>query len=275
MSLDRIAEAVIRDAGARPSFLGYHGYPASICTSVNDRVVHGIPSAAEILAPGDLVSVDCGAVLDGWHGDAAITFGVGTLNPADEALCQATKESLEAGIAAMTPGKRLTDVSHAIETGTHAAEARYGRAFGIVEGYGGHGIGRQMHMDPFLPNEGPPAAARCWPWVGAGNRTDADAGKPENPGPRRSMDGYYRRRLACGTLGAHRGGDRGRTADLDSRLTVAGVPVVNRTGASLVSPPGGASAYCRQPGGSRSRLDEGALRRARRGLMAICAEADR
>ncbi|BBU24150.1 type I methionyl aminopeptidase [Mycobacterium xenopi] len=156
LSLDRIAEAVIRDAGARPSFLGYHGYPASICTSVNDRVVHGIPSAAEILAPGDLVSVDCGAVLDGWHGDAAITFGVGTLNPADEALCQATKESLEAGIAAMTPGKRLTDVSHAIETGTHAAEARYGRAFGIVEGYGGHGIGRQMHMDPFLPNEGPP-----------------------------------------------------------------------------------------------------------------------
>ncbi|EUA07010.1 methionine aminopeptidase, type I [Mycobacterium xenopi 4042] len=123
LSLDRIAEAVIRDAGARPSFLGYHGYPASICTSVNDRVVHGIPSAAEILAPGDLVSVDCGAVLDGWHGDAAITFGVGTLNPADEALCQATKESLEAGIAAMTPGKRLTDVSHAIETGTHAAEA--------------------------------------------------------------------------------------------------------------------------------------------------------
>ncbi len=156
LSLDSIAEAVIREAGARPSFLGYHGYPASICASVNDRVVHGIPSAAEILAPGDLVSVDCGAILDGWHGDAAITFGVGTLDPADEALCQATKESLEAGIAAMTPGNRLTDVSHAIETGTHAAEARYGRTFGIVEGYGGHGIGRQMHMDPFLPNEGPP-----------------------------------------------------------------------------------------------------------------------
>jgi methionyl aminopeptidase len=156
LSLDSIAEAVIREAGARPSFLGYHGYPASICTSVNDRVVHGIPSATEILAPGDLVSIDCGAVLDGWHGDAAITFGVGTLDPADEALCQATKESLEAGIVAMTPGNRLSDVSHAIETGTHAAEARYGRAFGIVEGYGGHGIGRNMHMDPFLPNQGPP-----------------------------------------------------------------------------------------------------------------------
>jgi methionyl aminopeptidase len=156
LSLDSIAEAVIRDAGATPSFLGYHGYPASICASVNDRVVHGIPSAAETLSPGDLVSIDCGAVLDSWHGDAAVTFGVGTLDPADEALSAATRESLDAGIAAMTPGNRLTDVSHAIETGTHGAEARYGRTFGIVEGYGGHGIGRQMHMDPFLPNEGAP-----------------------------------------------------------------------------------------------------------------------
>ena len=118
LSLDEIAESVIREAGATPSFLGYHGYPASICASVNDRVVHGIPSAAEILAPGDLVSIDCGAVLEGWHGDAAITFGVGALDPADEALCAATRESLEAGIAAMIAGNRLTDVAHAIEVGT-------------------------------------------------------------------------------------------------------------------------------------------------------------
>ncbi|MCV7199780.1 type I methionyl aminopeptidase [Mycobacterium angelicum] len=156
LSLDEIAESVIREAGAVPSFLGYHGYPASICASVNDRVVHGIPSAAEILAHGDLVSIDCGAVLDGWHGDAAITFGIGALIPADESLSAATKESLEAGIAAMVVGNRLTDVAHAIEKGTRAAEIRYDRAFGIVEGYGGHGIGRQMHMDPFLPNEGTP-----------------------------------------------------------------------------------------------------------------------
>ncbi len=154
--LDQIAESVIRDAKATPSFLGYHGYPASICSSVNDRVVHGIPSAGGVLAAGDLVSVDCGAILDGWHGDSAITFGVGQLIAADEMLSQATKESMEGGIAAMVPGNRLTDVSHAIETATKAAEARYGRAFGIVEGYGGHGIGRQMHMDPFLPNEGAP-----------------------------------------------------------------------------------------------------------------------
>jgi methionyl aminopeptidase len=154
--LDLIAESVIRDAGATPSFLGYHGYPASICSSVNDRVVHGIPSTGDVLAVGDLVSIDCGAILDGWHGDSAITFGVGQLIAADDMLSQATKESMEGGIAAMVAGNRLSDVSHAIETATKAAEARYGRAFGIVEGYGGHGIGRQMHMDPFLPNEGSP-----------------------------------------------------------------------------------------------------------------------
>ena len=169
LSLDEIAESVIREAGAIPSFLGYHGYPASICASVNDRVVHGIPSAAETLSPGDLVSIDCGAVLDGWHGDAAVSFGIGTLDPADEALSDATRESLEAGIAAMVVGNRLTDVAHAIERGTRAAEARHGRAFGIVQGYGGHGIGRHMHMDPFLPNEGARARPAAGPRFGTGH----------------------------------------------------------------------------------------------------------
>ena len=154
--LDDIAETVIREAGATPSFLGYHGFPASICSSVNDRVVHGIPAAGEVLAHGDLVSIDCGAILDGWHGDAAVTFGVGALIAADEVLSEATRRSMEAGIAAMLPGNRLTDVSHAIEEGTRAAEREHDRRYGIVEGYGGHAIGRQMHMDPFLPNEGEP-----------------------------------------------------------------------------------------------------------------------
>ncbi|MCB1265615.1 MAG: type I methionyl aminopeptidase [Mycobacterium sp.] len=154
--LDDIAEAVIREAGATPSFLGYHGFPASICSSVNDRVVHGIPAAGEVLVHGDLVSIDCGAILDGWHGDAAVTFGVGALIPADQALSDATRMAMEAGIAAMVPGNRLTDVSHAIETGARAAEREHDRRYGIVEGYGGHAIGRQMHMDPFLPNEGEP-----------------------------------------------------------------------------------------------------------------------
>ncbi|MET0901259.1 MAG: type I methionyl aminopeptidase [Mycobacterium sp.] len=157
LELDRVAEATIRDGGGIPSFLGYHGFPGSICSSVNDRVVHGIPSADDILVSGDLVSIDCGAIVEGWHGDSAVTFGVGPLIPADENLSHATRESMEAGIAAMVPGNRLGDVSHAIECGTHAAELKYDRKFGIVAGYGGHGIGRQMHMDPFLPNEGPPA----------------------------------------------------------------------------------------------------------------------
>ncbi|MDV3127520.1 type I methionyl aminopeptidase [Mycobacterium sp. 21AC1] len=156
LDLDRIAESVIRDGGGTPSFLGYHGFPATICASVNDRVVHGIPTAAEALAAGDLVSIDCGAIVDGWHGDSAVTFGVGALIDADEALSAATRSAMEAGIAAMVPGNRLTDVSHAIEVETHAAEARHNRKYGIVAGYGGHGIGRQMHMDPFLPNEGSP-----------------------------------------------------------------------------------------------------------------------
>jgi methionyl aminopeptidase len=154
--LDALAEQTIRDGGATPSFLGYHDYPASICASVNEQIVHGIPSKTQVLAEGDLVSIDCGAILDGWHGDSAVTFGIGALIPVDDALPQATREAMEAGIAAMVPGNRLTDVSHAIEVETHAAEARYDRKFGIVAGYGGHGIGRQMHMDPFLPNEGAP-----------------------------------------------------------------------------------------------------------------------
>ena len=156
LELDQVAESVIRDGGGTPSFLGYHGFPASICASVNERVVHGIPTADEVLAAGDLVSIDCGAIVEGWHGDSAVTFGVGALIEADEMLSAATKAAMEAGIAAMLPGNRLTDVSHAIEVETHAAEARDNRKYGIVAGYGGHGIGTEMHMDPFLPNEGAP-----------------------------------------------------------------------------------------------------------------------
>ena len=154
LELDEVAESVIRGAGAVPSFKGYHGFTGSICSSVNDVVVHGIPSSTVVLAEGDLVSIDCGAILDGWHGDSAWTFGVGELSQADQDLSDATRLSMEAGIAAMVDGARLTDISHAIEVGTRHAEKTFGRSFGIVDGYGGHGIGREMHLDPFLPNEG-------------------------------------------------------------------------------------------------------------------------
>jgi methionyl aminopeptidase len=152
--LDALAEQVIRDGGGVPSFLGYHGYPASICTSVNEQIVHGIPSNAQVLADGDLVSVDCGAIVEGWHGDAAVTLMAGIAAPADLALSAACEAALQAGIAAVRAGARLTDVSHAVQTAAEEAGRRDGVGYGIVREYGGHGIGTAMHMDPFLPNHG-------------------------------------------------------------------------------------------------------------------------
>ncbi|MFC4942733.1 type I methionyl aminopeptidase [Pseudonocardia sp. GCM10023141] len=152
--LDALAEQTIREAGAVPSFLGYHGYPASICSSVNEQIVHGIPSLAQVLAEGDLVSVDCGAILEGWHGDAAVTIPIGAVSAADLALSAACEEALHAGIGAVQPGGRLTDISHAVQLACEAAGRRDGVEYGIVAEYGGHGIGTSMHMDPFLPNFG-------------------------------------------------------------------------------------------------------------------------
>lgn len=154
--LDELAEQAIRAAGAVPSFKGYHGFPASICSSVNQQVVHGIPSREQVLADGDLLSIDCGAILDGWHGDAAVTVCVGTVTDAEIRLSEACRAALEAGIAAAHPGARLTDISHAVESAALAAAAANGTSYGIVADYGGHGIGTSMHMDPFLPNVGRP-----------------------------------------------------------------------------------------------------------------------
>lgn len=156
LDLDRVAEEVIRSHGAEPTFLGYQGFPASICTSVNEVVVHGIPRADRVLREGDLVSVDCGATLDGWVGDSAWSFGVGELDADVDKLNRATEWVLAEGLKAMVPGNRLTDVSHALEQATYVAEERFGVRLGILDGYGGHGIGRTMHEDPYLPNEGKP-----------------------------------------------------------------------------------------------------------------------
>lgn len=155
LELNQVAEDVIRTEGAIPTFLGYSGFPASICASVNDVIVHGIPSADIVLKEGDLVSIDCGATLDGWVGDSAWSFGVGALEARVDKLNAATEWVLAQGMTAMEPGNRLTDVSHALEVATRAAEKKFGiEHLGIVDGYGGHGIGRQMHEDPYLPNEG-------------------------------------------------------------------------------------------------------------------------
>ena len=154
--LDRIAEETIRAAGAVPSFKGYQGYPASICSSVNDQVVHAIPSRRQVLREGDLISIDCGADLDGWHGDAAITVPVGEVRSDLRGLVRVAEDAMWAGIAAAARGARsgkgrLSDISFAIQSSVRKA----GR-YGIVEGYGGHGIGSAMHQDPFVDNTGRP-----------------------------------------------------------------------------------------------------------------------
>jgi len=154
--LDQIADEVIRTAGAVPSFKGYQGYPATICASVNSQVVHAIPSAGQVLRDGDLISIDCGAVLNGWHGDAAITVPVGQVKPALVDLTAAAEASLWAGIKAAARGARsghgrLTDISRAVEV-----SIRGSGKYGIVDGYGGHGIGTEMHQDPHVLNYGRP-----------------------------------------------------------------------------------------------------------------------
>ena len=154
--LDAIADEVIRSAGATPSFKGYQGYPATICASVNSQVVHAIPSSAQVLHDGDLISIDCGAVLDGWHGDAAVTMPVGEVTPAADRLRTVAEDALWSGIVTAARGTRsgrgrLTDISHAVESAVRKA----GR-YGIVDGYGGHGIGTEMHQDPHVLNHGRP-----------------------------------------------------------------------------------------------------------------------
>jgi methionyl aminopeptidase len=150
LDLDDIAEKEIRGAGAVPSFKGYRGFPATLCTSINDEIVHGIPSARRVLREGDIVSIDCGAIWDGYHGDAAFTVGVGAISADLEQLLSVTEESLWRGMAAAHLGGRLSDISHAVE----ATVAPYG--YGIVEGYGGHGIGRELHQEPHVLNYGRP-----------------------------------------------------------------------------------------------------------------------
>jgi methionyl aminopeptidase len=148
--LDAIAEDHIRSCGATPSFKGYHGFPGSICTSVNDEIVHGIPGE-RTLADGDIVSIDCGAIVDGWHGDAAVTVPVGAVSAEARELMRVTEQAMWHGIGAARLGGRVTDISHAVES-----YVRSQGDLGIVEDYVGHGIGSAMHQPPNVPNYGRP-----------------------------------------------------------------------------------------------------------------------
>ena len=149
IELDRIAERLIRDGGATPGFLGYHGFPRSICVSINDEAVHGIPGNRRVVA-GDLVSLDLGLVLEGFWADVGITVGVGKISPEAEKLLKVTEEALYVGIAKAHPGGWLGDISSAIQKHVEAA------GFSVIRQFVGHGIGRQMHEDPQVPNFGTP-----------------------------------------------------------------------------------------------------------------------
>lgn len=149
-ALDRVAERAIRAEGGTPTFLGYRGYPACVCLSINDEVVHGIPSPQRRLSSGDIVGIDIGVTLDGWVGDTAFTVAIGDVSEKVRALLEAGEKSLERGIQACRVGGRLGDVSSAIQI-----EAE-GRGFGVVRDFVGHGIGRAMHEDPAVPNFGSP-----------------------------------------------------------------------------------------------------------------------
>lgn len=144
--LDQAAEALIRQRGAIPSFKGYRGFPASICASINEEVVHGIPSRKRALRAGDIISIDVGTIYQGYQGDAAITLPVGEIPPETRRLLDVTQSALMNGIAAAREGARLWDVIRAIETTVRAA------GYDVLHGYSGHGIGRQMHEDPSIPN---------------------------------------------------------------------------------------------------------------------------
>lgn len=154
--LDELAEQIITEAGAVPSFKGYHGFPGSICASVNDQIVHGIPTSHAVLCEGDLLSVDCGAILDGWHGDAAVTLPVGAVSDGDRALSAATRAAMHAGLDAVVAGGRLSDISHAVQSSARDSSAADGTTYGMITEYGGHGIGTSMHMEPFVANVGAP-----------------------------------------------------------------------------------------------------------------------
>ncbi len=147
--LDRLAESLTKEMGGKPAFKGYGGFPASVCISVNDEVVHGIPGP-RVIQPGDLVSLDFGVIVDGYYGDAARTFPVGDVDPEGVRLLTVTRTSLEKGVEQVRVGSRVSDVSHAVQ------EYAEGHGYSVVRDYVGHGIGRALHEEPQVPNFGEP-----------------------------------------------------------------------------------------------------------------------
>ncbi len=208
--LDELAETIIREAGGVPAFKGYHGFPKTLCTSVNSQVVHGIPSSTVVLVEGDVLSVDVGAIVGGYYGDNAATFAVGAVSAEAQRLLDATAASLQAGIAQCVPGNRLFDIGHAVQT---VAE---GAGFSVVREYVGHGIGRNMHEDPNVPElrarrQGPEARRGH----GAGDRADGQPRRRAGRVAAGRLDGRDAGRIAVGALRAHGRHHGGRPARAD------------------------------------------------------------
>ncbi len=205
LDVDRVAREVIDRRGARSNFLGYHGFPAVVCTSPNDVIVHGIPSDTVVLEEGDILSIDCGAIIEGWHADAAVTVPVGEVDDESTRLIQVTRGSLEAAIEQVVAGHQLGDVGAAVEGKAEAA------GFSVVREYVGHGIGTAMHEDPQVPNYGPPGRGmRIKEGHVLRHRADGERGWPGDRVARRRLDRRHPRRSPFGPLRAHDRGHRPR-----------------------------------------------------------------
>ena len=174
MDLERAAIATIEKLGAKAAFKGYHGFPAALCTSVNSEVIHGIPSDRGALREGDIVSVDCGVIIDGYYSDCAVTYAVGNISDAAQKLLRVTEASLYAAIDKAVPGGRLSDISHAVQSMCEP------EGFGVVHEFVGHGIGKSMHEDPQVPNYGEPGKGpRLRPGMVLAIEPMINAGSPE------------------------------------------------------------------------------------------------
>lgn len=191
--LDRFAESLIRKAGGVPAFLNYRGYPATLCTSVNDVIIHGIPNDLPLEA-GDVVGVDCGVVFKGYYGDAARTYAVGRVVPAAENLLTVTRQALELAVEQVWPGRRLSDIGHAVQQHVE------GHGFSVVREFVGHGIGTSLHEDPQVPNYGAPGRGpRLKPGLVLAIEPMVNAGRPE---VKMDADGWTAR-TRDGSLSAH------------------------------------------------------------------------
>ena len=197
--IDKIAHEYILKAGATPTFLNYNGFPATACISINDEIIHGIPSHRRIIKSGDIVSIDLGASINGYTGDNAATFACGDISPEAKRLCDVTRESLYEGISKAVAGGRLGDIGFAIAS--YCEE----RGFSVVREYTGHGVGANLHEDPSVPNFGTPGrGVRLLPGMTIASRTDDKSGLCGHPYSTRRVDGQNQRRQTLGSFRTHR-----------------------------------------------------------------------